>query len=72
MAVAAKKIKTRQSSTFPVFGVSSVLPKTVLLNYAEVMKFFLLVRDDKKEDEATKDPPVADIAQEVAHAVEEL
>src|ERR1700761_9224411 len=64
--------KTRQISSCPVFGAPAKMPQSVLPTLESMMKFYLFTHDKMKPDASSKEPSVAEIAEEVALEVEGL
>ena len=53
------KPKTRQVSKCLVFGAAATMPETVLPTNAAIMKYFLYIREEMKQDKpAAKDSTV--------------
>ena len=65
-------VKTRRMVTCPMFGVPKEISQIVLPTYENVMKHYLLVKNQMKPTAATKDPSVTDISEKVRQVVEGL
>jgi len=66
------KPKTRRDSSCSIFGAPAELSPTMLPTYADLMKYFMLVRDQIKPRDIAKEPSVSDVSVQVAQKVEEL
>jgi len=70
--IAEMAICTRIKSKCPIFGDTRVLSNLVLPTYADVMKFYLQVRNQLKQNSNGKDPTVKIISEIVVTDVEKI
>lgn len=63
------QIKTRQTTSCPVFGLPEKLPVSQLPTYNDVMKYYLFIKYELKTDKTTKEPTVHDISEKLAQEV---
>lgn len=72
MALRTKGVvqKTCSMALCPVFGMLAGLSETVLPTYADVMRYYLLMKRTLKPDSSSKEPTVSDISELVAAKVQ--
>lgn len=63
------QVKTRQSTSCPVFGLPEKLPVSQLPTYNDVMKYYLYIKYELKTDKTTKEPTVQEISERLAQEV---
>ncbi|KAL4720314.1 hypothetical protein ACJJTC_013568 [Scirpophaga incertulas] len=63
------QVKTRQTTSCPVFGLPEKLPVSQLPTYSEVMKYYIFIKYQLKTDKTTKEPTVHDISEILAEEI---
>ncbi|CAG9792722.1 unnamed protein product [Diatraea saccharalis] len=63
------QVKTRQTTSCPVFGLPQKLPVSQLPTYNDVMKYYLFIKYQLKPDNTTKEPTVHDISEILAQEI---
>jgi hypothetical protein len=70
--MALRKLTTRAMTSCPVFGTPAHLSEVVLPTYGDVMRYYLMVKNKLKPEKDSKEPSVADIAEQVAVEIEQV
>ena len=65
------KHKTRKD-TCPIFGHPAELHENVLPTFGDTMRYYLLVRNRLKPNDATKEPSSLEVSEAVAQRCEQL
>ncbi|KAL4712991.1 hypothetical protein ACJJTC_012061 [Scirpophaga incertulas] len=63
------QVKTRQTTSCPVFGLPEKLPVSQLPTYSDVMKYYIFIKYQLKTDKTTKEPTVHDISEILAEEI---
>lgn len=63
------QVKTRKTTSCPVFGLPQKLPASQLPTYNDVMKNYLYIKHELKPDNTTKEPTVHEISEKLADEV---
>lgn len=66
------QVKTRQTTSCPVFGFPEKLSLSQLPTYNDVMKNYLFIKHELKPDKKAKEPTVHEISERLAHEVLEI
>lgn len=66
------QVTTRQMTNCPVFGTPETLPCSQLPTYYDVMKYYLLIKQELKPDKSSKEPTVQEISERVATRILEI
>ena len=66
------KHKTRKDTCCPIFGHPVELHENVLPTLGDTMRYYLLVRNRFKPNDATKEPSLLEISEAVAQRCEQL
>lgn len=65
-------IHTRAKTICPIFGTPRGLSQTTLPTYGDIMRYYLMLKQELKPEVNTKEPTVAEISQRIAVQTEEL
>ncbi|PZC84565.1 hypothetical protein B5X24_HaOG204595 [Helicoverpa armigera] len=63
------QVKTRQMSSCPASGLPEKLPVSQLPTYNDIMKYYLVIKNELKPDITTKEPTVHEISERLAQEV---
>jgi len=65
-------MSTRTKTNFPLFDYGQELRQTVLPTFEDVVKYYLLVQHNIKQERKGQQPPIAEIAELVERQLEQL